>query len=381
MRPGDPSRVTQRIRRMHRHIRILAALGILITGLLAGLATAMPFYLAARDSIETTTRLGAEAQAVALHHELTRYADIARQLTSRSEVRMRLEQYALGELTLPALRRFTEPRLIDALDQAHDLRGLLRLGPAGETVARLGEIPPPLPTTAPGGELSGTQAAEARCPIALVLAEEALLQTCQPIPGADGHPIGRDILLFDTTRLAELLEDGQRFGPNVRQALLEEASGRRLGVVADADRLELVAAPNDVARQTVYRVPLETPGWELRVAVPDTDILHAVWEQLLWPLVAVGLMALLGTAVVSHALTPLLSRVARQAQLLASNDEELRQAASVFRSAHEAIAITDADQRLIDVNPAFLNLLGYSRDSLSLPISSPIPRPSSDSRE
>ena len=128
MSPGDPSRVTHRIRRMHRHIRILAALGILVTGLLAGLATALPFYLAARDSVEETTRLGAEAQAAVLHHELTRYVDIARQLASRSEIRMRLEQYTLGEVSLPALRRFTEPRLADALDEIRDIRGILRLG-------------------------------------------------------------------------------------------------------------------------------------------------------------------------------------------------------------------------------------------------------------
>src|SRR5690554_1758533 len=141
MSPGDPSRVTHRIRRMHRHIRILAALGILVTGLLAGLATALPFYLAARDSVEETTRLGAEAQAAVLHHELTRYVDIARQLASRSEIRMRLEQYTLGEVSLPALRRFTEPRLADALDEIRDIRGILRLGPADEAVAQLGTPP------------------------------------------------------------------------------------------------------------------------------------------------------------------------------------------------------------------------------------------------
>ncbi len=100
------------------------------------------------------------------------------------------------------------------------------------------------------------------------------------------------------------------------------------------------------------------------MAIPDTDILHAVWDQLLWPVIAVGLLTLLGTAIVSRALAPLLTQVANQAQRLAETDEELRQAASVFRHAHEAIAITDADQHLLDINPAFTRLLGYPPETV-----------------
>lgn len=359
MSPGDPSRVTQRIRRMHRHIRILAALGILITGLLAGLATALPFYLAARDGVEETTRLGAEAQAAALHHELTRYVDIARQLTSRSEIRTRLEQYALGEVSLPALRRFTEPRLADALDEIGDIRGILRLGPADERVAQLGTPPPA--ATRPALAEDGDAAA---CRVILVQESPSLLQTCLTIAGQQGQPIGRDILVFSTERLAALLEDGRRFGPNVRQALVEQESGLQLTATVSEASLAPVDPARSEPHQAIYRVPLETPGWELRVAIPDTDILHAVWDQLLWPLVAVGLLALLGTAIVNRALAPLLTRVARQAQRLAETDEELRQAASVFRHAHEAIAITDADQHLLDVNPAFTRLLGYPPETV-----------------
>ncbi|MEQ5803184.1 sensor domain-containing diguanylate cyclase [Halomonas sp. H10-9-1] len=344
---------------MHRHIRILAALGILITGLLAGLTTALPFYQAARTSVEETTRLGAEAQAAALHHELTRYVDIARQLASRSEIRMRLEQYTLGEVSLPALQRFTEPRLNDALDESRDIRGILRLGPADEAIAQLG-TPPFLAMLPALAQVSDV----ATCRVTLIQNDPSLLQTCLTIVGHQGQPIGRDILVFSTERLAALLADGRRFGPNVRQVLVEQSSGLQLTATASGASLAPLDPAHSAPHQAVYRVPLETPGWELRVAIPDTDILHAVWDQLLWPVIAVGLLALLGTAIVSHALAPLLTRVARQAQRLAETDEELRQAASVFRHAHEAIAITDADQHLLDINPAFTRLLGYSPEAV-----------------
>lgn len=45
-----------------------------------------------------------------------------------------------------------------------------------------------------------------------------------------------------------------------------------------------------------------------------------------------------------------------------SAEEKLRLAASVFSSSYEAIIITDADNRIVDVNPAFSRITGYSRD-------------------
>jgi len=45
-----------------------------------------------------------------------------------------------------------------------------------------------------------------------------------------------------------------------------------------------------------------------------------------------------------------------------ANEEGLRLAASVFSSSYEAILITDADNRIVDVNPAFCRITGYSRE-------------------
>jgi diguanylate cyclase (GGDEF)-like protein/PAS domain S-box-containing protein len=45
-----------------------------------------------------------------------------------------------------------------------------------------------------------------------------------------------------------------------------------------------------------------------------------------------------------------------------SAEEALGLAASVFSSSYEAIVITDADNRIVDVNPAFTRITGYSRE-------------------
>jgi len=45
-------------------------------------------------------------------------------------------------------------------------------------------------------------------------------------------------------------------------------------------------------------------------------------------------------------------------------EEALRQAASVFANCQEGIIITDAEHRIIDVNPAFTRITGYRRDEV-----------------
>jgi diguanylate cyclase (GGDEF)-like protein/PAS domain S-box-containing protein len=46
------------------------------------------------------------------------------------------------------------------------------------------------------------------------------------------------------------------------------------------------------------------------------------------------------------------------------DEERLRLAASVFHHAHEGIVITDARARIIDINPTFTTITGYSRDEV-----------------
>ena len=45
-------------------------------------------------------------------------------------------------------------------------------------------------------------------------------------------------------------------------------------------------------------------------------------------------------------------------------EEEQRMAASVFASTQEGILITDAQRNIIDMNPAFSSITGYSRDEV-----------------
>ena len=348
------------IHRMHLRIRTLTALGILATALLAGLATALPFYHASRSATESITQISVEAQADAIHHQLGRYQDVARQFSSRTEIRRRLAQYARGELSREAITTYTTPRLVDAMTQAPDVAGLVRLGPDGEEISRIGTAPKAL-------RLSDTPQEGYPCRFHRLAEGEMLVQACSPILSDEGERIGLDLVFFHAEPLQSLLQKSERFGSQAR-IRLREANGE-YELTLDAQQYDLTPVGEygnrDSGKQDVaFAVPLGNQGWQLLLDVPSRQFHQEAMELLLWPALVILILAGGGALVVSRALHPLLAKVAQQAQRLESSEQELRLAASVFRNAQEAIAITTPDHRIIDANPAFLNHLGYSHQRL-----------------
>ncbi|SFX65684.1 EAL domain-containing protein [Marinospirillum alkaliphilum] len=95
---------------------------------------------------------------------------------------------------------------------------------------------------------------------------------------------------------------------------------------------------------------------KLRLAPFDVErrvTLQEVWWAWQWPL-----MLLLGALILISMLALLLAVMNRK---LASSRQQLQLAASVFANTNEAIYITDANNRVVDVNPAFERITGYSR--------------------
>jgi diguanylate cyclase (GGDEF)-like protein/PAS domain S-box-containing protein len=72
-------------------------------------------------------------------------------------------------------------------------------------------------------------------------------------------------------------------------------------------------------------------------------------------------LSLAGVGTLLIAIVAVLAAYQRQRQ---QTESRLRLAASVFDNANEGICITDAAQRIIDVNPTLCQLTGYSRETL-----------------
>lgn len=244
--------------------------------------------------------------------------------------------------------------------RAPEIAGILRLGPEGETVAKLGTVPryPHLMA------LSETSQGYP-CRFQLQPDGAILVQACAAILNDDGKPIGRDVVYFHAGPLVSLLKDDDRFGQDAHMRLFEANGKQVLGLDPEGPALTPMDTPHDHGeRRVTLETPLDDEGWFLHVEVPSQRFRDEAMTLLVWPTLATLLLALGGSWLGSRALSPLLGKVSAQAARLAETDKALRQAASVFRHAQEAIAITSPDQRLLDANPAFTGQLGYSRETL-----------------
>ncbi len=353
---------TTLIRRVHRRIVLLVACGILLTSLLAGLSAVLPYYFSSRAHLEDVTRMTIRARADALHHQLSRYQDTARQFVSRTEIRRQLESFVRGEISLAELQRYTTPRLAEAMEQMSDVVGLVRLDMAGNEISRLGLVPA---HPSPGNNHSPGYP----CRFLVLPDSPLLLQACAPIQDGQGVQIGRDLVFFRAESLLALLGLDRQLADGGIAWLTDShgqyvmASGSGQASLGHADfRAALDTLDDDQLLQ--FDAPVGDAGWRLQVAVPAGQLHQQSLQLLLWPALSVLLLALGGTLLIHRLIHPMLRIALNQARALERSEQQQRQAASVFRHASEAILITDAQHAIVEVNPTFCRLTGYEAGAL-----------------
>ncbi|MFI9651429.1 diguanylate cyclase domain-containing protein [Guyparkeria halopsychrophila] len=366
------------IRLIRRKAILLAVLGILVSGILVAVVTAVPIYQSAREGLERSTLMGVQAQGAALNNLVQRYEGIARQVTSRTEIRRRLAAYVQGEMSIEALAAYTAPRLADALGTAPALVGIKRLGPFGEVIVDEG-----LTAEAPDHSiLDDLDDVQSR----LVQFEDRIIwRTAAPILGAAGERLGTDVLFFEVDGLVKLLERARTLEPSARGFLLDYREGRLVGVNADASGLEMdeprAAIAGPLARvdptgpgvvwpeldghtRVLFYTPVGGGRCLLLIEAGFWSFYQPVVARLLWPLGLVFLLLPIVALLAARALRPVLRRLSKQAEELERSAGELRLAGTVFEGTGEAIMITSPNHRILRVNPAFTHITGFAADEV-----------------
>ena len=349
------SRSDRRLHKVQLRVLLLAASGILITALLAGMASVLPFYRAAHQNIANITQISVEARAQALHNQLSRYQDMAQQFTSRTEIRRRLASYAEGKTDLPTLQNYTLPRLQDAMSQAPNALGLVRFGPDNEEIVRLGKVPERI-------TLSKTHNPGYPCQLHYLADGTLLVQSCAPILNDAGQKIGVDVVFFDASLLLSLFSHNSWLS----DATIHLQDTQGLHQIIQQDGLftmrpaTTLPTPDADTDNLLFSAPLDDGSWRLTLNIPATYFDDQIAGLLFWPTLVILTLALGGALLVALGMHPLLQRLSRQSSQLRESEQYLRQAASVFRFAREAIMITDPDFNIIEVNPAFTDITGHS---------------------
>ena len=369
--------------RLQQRIQTFALVGILLTGLLVALATAVPMYRHAHALAERAFADTARGEARAAGQFLAKSADIARQIASRSAVRDTLEAYNRWEISLAELVDFSAPRIRDALDQAGQIAGMVRFDREGNPVLELG-----LPLTRAPEALPANGSSDVRFvgPFATERGHHLLVGA--PILSREGEWIGSDVLAFDLAPLEEILsmEPVRAAYPAASQVLYHEHAGIAMAWGPQAAEVAILPSAAELpapARQALegergqvrsedaagehilFALEVEeAPGWIYALVTPAREFAQPVRTQLLFPLATIAALVLLGALLTARAMRPLTQRALAQSQRLRELSEQQRLAASVFEGSPQGIVIMDTEHRIIDANRACTALTGFGLASL-----------------
>ena len=123
---------------LQQRITRFAVSGIIFTALIIGLSTGLPLYLYGKQDSEKSLQFKVTSQALAIREHLSRYQDIARQVTSRTKARERLEAYNSGQIDFSELDKSITPILSDAMSLSSDVAGITRVALNGKTKVEVG---------------------------------------------------------------------------------------------------------------------------------------------------------------------------------------------------------------------------------------------------
>lgn len=365
---------------IRKRILLISLLGVLTTGLVASLSTIIPFYFSARDNLEQLTLSNVQHQASAVNNLFEKYQDLAGQFTSRSEIRLRLEQYVDGKMSLEDLAAYSEPRLKDAMRLSDELVGLTRLGSKGEVLVNIGK-------TLNSSSVEEVLTASSPSPFysLVTINDVPLVRVKANIYSKQDEIIGQDVLYFSHQKLLDTLNDKLEIGKEADIYLVNLKSQSSLGYVDSANSLaflqefnslkvnqlnkaiscdQFTVKPTGKCKNIFFFVPLKGSQWSLVAEIPSKHFYLPIQGQFFWPLLAIFTMLLVAMYTISKALHPLTQRLSQQAKELEQSTEELRLVASVFEGTREAIAVTDSQMHLVKVNSAFCQITGFNLDEV-----------------
>jgi diguanylate cyclase (GGDEF)-like protein/PAS domain S-box-containing protein len=363
--------------KLQNRISTFAMFGILLTGLIVGLATALPFYHQLRKNSELSMRFHVHAQAQTLSQQFSKLIDIAQQLTSRTQIRKRLEQYNQGKVSLTELVQFSVPRLEDAMAQTGEIAGLIRLDAQGNPVVRVGKNStisnwPIVPAKGRKPILGKPQSINGK-PILIVAA---------PILDRQGERVGTDVVIFNTSILQILLNDNQTLGNSAKQYLALPGQYLAIQPTGKQAQLELEALNENISTLIMkkqagpFYIPAQEDGllfhtqlpgfaeWQLAVTTTTAAIYRPVWNQIVPALMTIILMVLTGVALTVRIIKPLAGRVVTTSRNLT---ELSIQQQALLELAHGFSFKQNTDGIFTYASPGISEVLGINPDDLPLP--------------
>ncbi len=291
---------------------------------------------------ELTIRVMAASQTLAQARNL------AEQVSSRTVIRERLEQYNRGAVTLAAVADFTRDKLADALNLSPELVGISRFAATGTPVVSVGEhaedgLLPPLPR----GGLLGLRRHLG----------QPFLVVAAPIRSRDGTIAGTDVVVVQAAALQAVVDAAALVGQTGWAALVDAGGVPRPLMVSGEDfmlrpGIEALVADalasggaqrRDIDGQIVAAAPLPGSLWVLVQGLTLSEATRQVDSLLLWAVCGTLVVTALGVAGLFLVLRPLTGTFLVHTADLTRQVTQLEQARAELAAKSHALALTNAD--------------------------------------
>jgi PAS domain S-box-containing protein len=329
-------------------------------------------------------------RTLAVEEYISRAGDITLQVTSRTQIRKKLEAYNNGKVTLDEVVNFTSGKLADAMKLSEEAAGISRLGPDDELLVSVG-LRLPGPEHWPVPPLNSR---EVMIHGPMKLGEEFYLLLGAHIFGEEPDQVGTDIVLFKIDRLQRLLRDYsglgetgetilgaihfdriQLFSPlrKDRDLLLNTiASDSYIGSVLtkSIEKESGITSSKAPSGNTVTMAygPIKNLPWGIAVKMDSRELFLPLNKQVLLIFGVIIVFILIGTFGMVLLLRPLTEALQRESSERRRSEEALRNSEKRFHTlvhqAADAMFLHDMQGRLINVNQQACESLGYSSDEL-----------------
>ncbi|MGR9052452.1 MAG: PAS domain S-box protein, partial [Gammaproteobacteria bacterium] len=377
-------------RALSHGVRNRTLAGIVLTGFFVAAAGLFLLYRSHIDRLNQQLLFSVEQQVQSLTVELSRLANIAQQITSRSVIRDKLELYRNGLLDKREVVEFTRPKLLDAMRSSPDVESISRFTAEGELLLSVGN------TDSPRYRPKAFDMLNVRTEIPVSLPDGSLsLTVSAPITASDGRVLGIDVVTFHGGNFTEILTNFIRhFQDTGRLSLVRIDDGvinpfyNRSGAVPENDVLRDRRLNTELAQQALKNRNSDviTRGRNLIVyhAIDGSDRWYFVYQSDASVMYAsarqtvayqfIGLIALVAVAGLSikRQIDPLLDDINRQAHglhCLLNDKERLMQTLQQEQALHQAVIdnapaviyIKDLQGRYLQINSSFERVVQKSK--------------------
>ena len=338
-------------------ILLYSAVGIFVISIFISLIAVIPLYKALKAGQRENLVHEVQIKSMIVEEFIARARDTARQITSRTQIRKKLEAFNRQEITLSELQSFSASKLADAMNLSEDVVGITRLDHKNRPAVIVGTAIPESNWPIPGPD--GTDV-----PILgpITLDNNLYIVLGAPIQNKKPQRVGTDIVLFKIQSLKNLIADSRKqsetgdtilaklenqqaklFFPQRGAATSSNPSIPKQSplnyVITQATKNQsgLVDFTSDQKPAVVAYGPIQNGVWALLVKMDEAELYYSVNHLLGSISLGVLLMILFGTGGMLVLLRPLTGKILLRTEDL---EAEVDHKTAELKSAYEKLQDT-----------------------------------------